>query len=322
MTTSSPSSSSSRRYISTLEAKIVRVPYGYEVLMIQGDGYHGGNKSRLSIISYTKTQKGCQVFLAQVMEKKAKDKSEEKRLEDVPTVHDFSEVFPEDLPGLPPARQPLEPVWELGSPADLAMIHMQADTTLSDPYVESVVNPLRNNNWDKKATMAGKRIKEWSEYAGVNVGASHGFTASLARALKLNDFYHDTVHQICAIGDVLACKDPHWLVTKMKVGYPMEEYLIRVEETDPVVNLIVGFAVDAFNDSYHKYVKEHRSKNITQVVPLVCEYYKSTSKYCFYVTLDAIEQGKPGVYKAAVECDRGSGARTLCQFALTNHKTK
>nr|GEW46903.1 reverse transcriptase domain-containing protein [Tanacetum cinerariifolium] len=33
------------------------------------------------------------------------DKSEEKRLEDVPTVRDLSEVFPEDFPGLPPTRQ-------------------------------------------------------------------------------------------------------------------------------------------------------------------------------------------------------------------------
>ncbi|GJU60977.1 putative reverse transcriptase domain-containing protein [Tanacetum coccineum] len=32
-------------------------------------------------------------------------KSEEKRLEDVPIVRDFPEVFPEDLPGLPPPRQ-------------------------------------------------------------------------------------------------------------------------------------------------------------------------------------------------------------------------
>ncbi|GKD48402.1 putative nucleotidyltransferase, ribonuclease H [Tanacetum coccineum] len=37
--------------------------------------------------------------------KENKDKSEEKRLEDVPTVRDFPEVFPEDLPGLPPTRQ-------------------------------------------------------------------------------------------------------------------------------------------------------------------------------------------------------------------------
>nr|GFA24027.1 putative reverse transcriptase domain-containing protein [Tanacetum cinerariifolium] len=34
-----------------------------------------------------------------------KDKSDEKRLEYVPIVRDFSEVFPEDLPGLPPTRQ-------------------------------------------------------------------------------------------------------------------------------------------------------------------------------------------------------------------------
>nr|GEW02365.1 putative reverse transcriptase domain-containing protein [Tanacetum cinerariifolium] len=35
----------------------------------------------------------------------AKDKSEGKRLEDVPIVKDFPEVFPEDLPGIPPTRQ-------------------------------------------------------------------------------------------------------------------------------------------------------------------------------------------------------------------------
>ncbi|GJS66862.1 putative reverse transcriptase domain-containing protein [Tanacetum coccineum] len=37
--------------------------------------------------------------------KENKDESKEKRLEDVPTVRDFSKVFPEDLPGLPPTRQ-------------------------------------------------------------------------------------------------------------------------------------------------------------------------------------------------------------------------
>nr|GEX89848.1 putative ribonuclease H-like domain-containing protein [Tanacetum cinerariifolium] len=33
------------------------------------------------------------------------DKSKERRLEDVPIVQDFSKVFPEDLPGIPPTRQ-------------------------------------------------------------------------------------------------------------------------------------------------------------------------------------------------------------------------
>ncbi|GJS05163.1 hypothetical protein Tco_0321671 [Tanacetum coccineum] len=36
---------------------------------------------------------------------RAKDKSEEKRLEDVPIVPDFLEVFPEDFPGLPPTQE-------------------------------------------------------------------------------------------------------------------------------------------------------------------------------------------------------------------------
>ncbi|GKB46983.1 putative reverse transcriptase domain-containing protein [Tanacetum coccineum] len=35
-------------------------------------------------------------------EKKAEDKSEDKRLEDVLIVRDYPEVFPKDLPGLPP----------------------------------------------------------------------------------------------------------------------------------------------------------------------------------------------------------------------------
>ncbi|GKE75738.1 hypothetical protein Tco_1537779 [Tanacetum coccineum] len=51
------------------DEKIVRIPYRDEVLIVQ-----------------------C-------------DRSEEKRLEDVPTVRDISKVFPEDLPGLPPTRQ-------------------------------------------------------------------------------------------------------------------------------------------------------------------------------------------------------------------------
>ncbi|GAV87377.1 Solute_trans_a domain-containing protein, partial [Cephalotus follicularis] len=35
----------------------------------------------------------------------------------------------------------------------------------------------------------------YKEYAGANIGGTRGLTGSLAQALKLNDFYHDTVHQ-------------------------------------------------------------------------------------------------------------------------------
>ncbi|GJV03231.1 putative reverse transcriptase domain-containing protein [Tanacetum coccineum] len=45
------------------------------------------------------------LFLAHATTNEVEDKSEKKRLEDVPIVRDFPEVFPEDLPGLPPTRQ-------------------------------------------------------------------------------------------------------------------------------------------------------------------------------------------------------------------------
>ncbi|GJV10187.1 putative reverse transcriptase domain-containing protein, partial [Tanacetum coccineum] len=89
--------------------KIIRIPWGNETLIVRGDGSDQGNETRLNIISCTKTQKymlkGCPIFLAHVNTKGTKDKSEKKRLEDVPIVQDFLEVFPEDLLGLHPTRQ-------------------------------------------------------------------------------------------------------------------------------------------------------------------------------------------------------------------------
>ncbi|GJZ12727.1 putative reverse transcriptase domain-containing protein [Tanacetum coccineum] len=81
--------------------KKVRIPLEGKTLVIKGNR----NNSRLKIVSCIKTQKyiekGCELFLAQVTEPKSK----EKRLEDVPVIRDFLEVFPDELPGLPPPRQ-------------------------------------------------------------------------------------------------------------------------------------------------------------------------------------------------------------------------
>ncbi|GJV35633.1 putative reverse transcriptase domain-containing protein [Tanacetum coccineum] len=89
--------------------KIVRIPWGNETLIVHGDGSNQENETRLNIISCTKTQKymlkGCPIFLAHVTTKEIEDKSEKKRLADVPIVRNFPEVFPEDFPGLPPTRQ-------------------------------------------------------------------------------------------------------------------------------------------------------------------------------------------------------------------------
>nr|GEY45464.1 reverse transcriptase domain-containing protein [Tanacetum cinerariifolium] len=91
------------------DEKILRVPFGREMLIFQGNIDNQREESRLNIISCTKAQeylsKGCDFFLAHVTTKEAKDKSVGKRLEDVPIVRDFPEVFLKDLPGIPPARQ-------------------------------------------------------------------------------------------------------------------------------------------------------------------------------------------------------------------------
>ncbi|GKF07264.1 putative reverse transcriptase domain-containing protein, partial [Tanacetum coccineum] len=87
------------------DEKIIRVPFGREMLIFQGNRNKKRGESRLNIISCSKTQeylsRGCDVFLAHITIKEAKDESKGKRLEDVLIVRDF----PEDLPGIPPARQ-------------------------------------------------------------------------------------------------------------------------------------------------------------------------------------------------------------------------
>nr|GEW60018.1 hypothetical protein [Tanacetum cinerariifolium] len=91
----------------TTSLRIVRVPFEDETLIIRCNGSNNGNQ--LNIISCTKTRtyllKGYPIFLVNITTKTIKDKSKEKQLEDVPIVQGFFEVFPEDLPGLPPSRQ-------------------------------------------------------------------------------------------------------------------------------------------------------------------------------------------------------------------------
>ncbi|GJU99349.1 hypothetical protein Tco_1328620 [Tanacetum coccineum] len=61
------------------DEKLVRIPYGNETLIFRGNESNNGRESRLTIISCSKAQE----YMAKGY---------------------FSEVFPEDLSGLPPAR--------------------------------------------------------------------------------------------------------------------------------------------------------------------------------------------------------------------------
>nr|GEW10780.1 hypothetical protein [Tanacetum cinerariifolium] len=73
----------------------------FDVIIVKGNR----GASRLKVISCIKArkyiEKGSQLFVAHVTERGP----QEKWLEDVPVIRDFLEVFPNDLPGLPPPRQ-------------------------------------------------------------------------------------------------------------------------------------------------------------------------------------------------------------------------
>ncbi|GKA91388.1 putative reverse transcriptase domain-containing protein [Tanacetum coccineum] len=79
------------------DEKLVRVPFGDKILIFHGSGPRDDTLSE--------RLRGCPIILAHVTTKKAEEKSKEKRHDDVPIVQDFLEVFPEDLPGIPPTRQ-------------------------------------------------------------------------------------------------------------------------------------------------------------------------------------------------------------------------
>ncbi|GJT21501.1 putative reverse transcriptase domain-containing protein [Tanacetum coccineum] len=81
--------------------KVIRIPCGNKMLIVESNM----GVSRLKVIScikaYKYVERGCYLFFTHVMDYKSKEKG----MKDVPVIHDFSEVFPEELPGLPPSRQ-------------------------------------------------------------------------------------------------------------------------------------------------------------------------------------------------------------------------
>jgi hypothetical protein len=84
------------------QEKTIRIPLtSDETLSIQGEK----SNTKLMIILCMKAQKclrkGYHTNLAHVTEKS----KEKNKFEEIPVIRDYAEVFPEDLPGLPPVRQ-------------------------------------------------------------------------------------------------------------------------------------------------------------------------------------------------------------------------
>ncbi|KAI3824328.1 hypothetical protein L1987_05786 [Smallanthus sonchifolius] len=82
--------------------KYIHIPLDSgDILNVYGEKPSKGLKFMSCTTARKYLRKKCVAFLAHIVERKGKDKSPQ----DIPVIKDFPEVFPEDLPGLPPARQ-------------------------------------------------------------------------------------------------------------------------------------------------------------------------------------------------------------------------
>ncbi|GKA76981.1 putative reverse transcriptase domain-containing protein [Tanacetum coccineum] len=73
-------------------------------------------------------EQGCHLFLAHVTKKKSK----EKRMEDVPVIHDFPKVFPKELLGLPPLRL---------APSEMKELSVQLQELLEKGFIHPSSSP-------------------------------------------------------------------------------------------------------------------------------------------------------------------------------------
>nr|GEY83164.1 putative reverse transcriptase domain-containing protein [Tanacetum cinerariifolium] len=137
--------------------------------------------------------RGCQIFLAQISTKKEEDKSEGKQLEDVPVIRDYPEVFPKDLPDLPPAR-PVEFQIDLipgAAPVARALYRlapsemMELSKQLQELSEKGFIRPS-SSPWGAPVFAQILALPEGSEDFVVYYDASHkGFGARLMQREKV-----------------------------------------------------------------------------------------------------------------------------------------
>lgn len=111
--------------------------------------------------------------------------------------------------------------------------------------------------------------------------------------------------------------------TTTLIGLPFptdEEIKTRLEVDNEFVTFIGDFAVGVFNDSCQMYFNKNNNKNISGAKIMECKYLKVRPCYLFYMTIEAVEQGKLGVYEITLRCNLDDGAIVLDTFFLTDRE--
>ncbi|KAJ8899876.1 hypothetical protein K2173_019579 [Erythroxylum novogranatense] len=118
--------------------------------------FHGGcTRALTNVVSAMQAQKllrkGCEAYLAFVLETQ-KDGAKEKLLE-IPVVNEFPDVFPEELPGIPPEREvelsievmpgtaPISRAPYRMAPTELKELKLQLQELLDKGFIRSSVSP-------------------------------------------------------------------------------------------------------------------------------------------------------------------------------------
>ena len=109
-------------------------------------------------------QKGCKGYLAHIVD----TRSSEVGFEDVPVVRDFPDVFPDDLPGLPPEREidfPIDlvpgtspislPPYRM-APAELKELKTQLQELVDRGFIRPSISP-----WGASVLFVEKKDDTW-----------------------------------------------------------------------------------------------------------------------------------------------------------------
>nr|GEY22485.1 reverse transcriptase domain-containing protein [Tanacetum cinerariifolium] len=104
-----------------------------------------GTDPDTNVVKEKYVKKVIPIFLAHITAKEVEDKSEKKRLEDVPIVQNFPKVFLEELPGLPPTR-PVEFKIDLVPGAAPCMRTLSSSNLVGESSPNSTTSNTKRHN--------------------------------------------------------------------------------------------------------------------------------------------------------------------------------